>query len=144
MQKKTRKMFFSFWNNCIWRCCNKLSLSRRRYLSSAVNVLTNSPKILHITRKTFSNWIALTVISKYGKGAVVQNSTVFRPASHVTCPRVHTKTRLFRHLSNHVFGGPSVQKHISYEGHIFFQNDQNWISIFKMQKKIEKKFFFLI
>ena len=31
----------------------KVSLLTREYLSSAVNVLTNSPKILHITEKDF-------------------------------------------------------------------------------------------
>ena len=44
---------FYFWDNSIWRCCYKLSLLRTEYFSSAVNVLTNSPKILHITKRNF-------------------------------------------------------------------------------------------
>ena len=40
----------SFWNNCIWIGSIKVSLLIREYLSSAVNVLANSLKILHITK----------------------------------------------------------------------------------------------
>ena len=52
-KKKNWEKVFAFWDNCIWRCCHKLSLLRREYLSSAVNVLTNSPVILHITERDF-------------------------------------------------------------------------------------------
>ena len=52
-KKKIAKMFFCLWDNCIWICCNELSLLRREYLSSAVNVLTNSPENLHITKRDF-------------------------------------------------------------------------------------------
>ena len=34
---------------------NKLPLLRRKYLSSAVNGITNSPQILHITQRGFLN-----------------------------------------------------------------------------------------
>ena len=44
---------FYFWDNYIWIRCLRLSLLRREYLSSAVNVLTNSPKILKITNRDF-------------------------------------------------------------------------------------------
>ena len=53
MQKKFEKYIFFFSDNCIRRCCYKLSLFRREYLLSAVNVLTNSPKILRITKGDF-------------------------------------------------------------------------------------------
>ena len=52
-RKKKRRKSFRLWDNCISICCYKLSLLRREYLSSAVNVLTNSPKILHITMRDF-------------------------------------------------------------------------------------------
>ena len=42
-----------FWDNCIWRYCNKLPLLGRQYLLSAVNGLTNSPQILGITQRDF-------------------------------------------------------------------------------------------
>ena len=38
---------FCFWDNSIWIGCVKLSLLRGEYLSSAVNVLTNSLNILN-------------------------------------------------------------------------------------------------
>ena len=49
-----REKLSSFWNNCIWIRCVKLSRFRREYLSSVVNVLTNRPKILKITKRDFS------------------------------------------------------------------------------------------
>ena len=51
--KKNWENIFRFWVNCIRKCCNKLALLRKRYFSSAVNRLTNSPKILHITKRKF-------------------------------------------------------------------------------------------
>ena len=53
MQKILKKNVFSFWDNIMWIGCVKLTLLRREYLSSAVNVLNNGRKILHIT-KTYS------------------------------------------------------------------------------------------
>ena len=38
-----------------------------------------------------------------------------------------SEAALFRLLSNHVFGGPQVQKYISYEGHLFLGNVPNEI-----------------
>ena len=167
-KKKKSEKFFRFWDNCIWKCCNKLPLLRKEYLSSLVNLLTNSSKILHLTksdffrlhclhsdqyvkvlsfrfqqsfggftillvegssetwllshcfsvvrkfkntsamkvifffeniqnwiyisklslREIFSNPIALRMINKYGRGAAIQNSTVFQRVYHVTFRRV--------------------------------------------------------
>ena len=42
-----------FWDSCIWIGWVKLSLLRREYLSSAVNMLINSLTVLHITKRTF-------------------------------------------------------------------------------------------
>ena len=53
--KRIWENIFRFWDNCIWKCCNKLSLLRREYLLLAVNGLTNRPKILHITDRDFTN-----------------------------------------------------------------------------------------
>ena len=52
MQKKIRKSFL-FGDNCVQICCVKLSLLRREYLSSAVNVLKNSYKALRLTKTDF-------------------------------------------------------------------------------------------
>ena len=53
IQQKIGKMLFCFRDTCIWGWCNKLSLLRRDYLSLEVNVLTNSPKIFHLTKRDF-------------------------------------------------------------------------------------------
>ena len=42
---------FCFLKNCIWIGCIKLPLLRKQHLSSEVNVLTNTPKILHMTKR---------------------------------------------------------------------------------------------
>ena len=63
--------------------CVKLSLVKREYLASALSVLTNSLDILHITNRDFCKTIALTVINKYGKGAVLDFSIMFGCIYHV-------------------------------------------------------------
>ena len=54
-KKKIEKNIFNFWDNCIWKCCDKFSLLRTEYLSSAVNGLANSLKILHENLRDFFN-----------------------------------------------------------------------------------------
>ena len=86
--KNRLKNILFFGDNCSLKCCFNLFLLRRKYLLSAVNGLTNSSKILHITQTDFFNLNWFTGINKYDKGAVVQISTVFSPFYHVTCWRV--------------------------------------------------------
>ena len=43
---------------------------------------------------------------------------------------------LLGHLFNPVFRSPEVKKYISYECQLFFENVENLISIYKIQKKI--------
>ena len=87
-KKKIGEKVFRFWDNWIWTCWNKLLLLRAQYLSSAVNALTNSPKILHITKRGFSNWISFTLINKYCKDALDHISTVSPHVYHVNCRMV--------------------------------------------------------
>ena len=122
--EKKRKKVFCFLDNCIWIGSVKLSLLRREYLPFAVNVLTNSPEILHITKRNYS--IFFTRISKYDKCAVVQISTVFGTVYHVACRRV-CWSETFWTFSNHVFRIPWLQKYMGYEGHLFIQNVQSLI-----------------
>ena len=49
--KKIAEKSFCFRDKCIWICCVKLPLLRREYLLSAINVLTNSFKIFHVTKR---------------------------------------------------------------------------------------------
>ena len=51
--KNWEKLFY-FLDNCIWIGSGKFSQSWTRYLSSAVNVLTNTPKTSPITRGDIS------------------------------------------------------------------------------------------
>ena len=52
MEKKLEKAF-CFSDNYVRIGCVKLSLLRREYLSSAVNVLTTSYKALRLTKRDF-------------------------------------------------------------------------------------------
>ena len=75
-----RENVLSFRDNSIWIGCLILSLLRRKYFSSAVNMLTNIVKTFHVTkREVFSYSIAFTVINEYGKGGAVQICKVFGP-----------------------------------------------------------------
>ena len=53
MQEEIDKKLFVFIDNGVRIGCGKLSLLRREYLSSAVNVLTNSYKALCLTKTDF-------------------------------------------------------------------------------------------
>ena len=53
MQERIQKKAFCSWDNLVGIGCVKLSLLRREYLSSAVIVLTNTYKALHLTKKDF-------------------------------------------------------------------------------------------
>ena len=53
MQKKKIRKSFLFGDNCVRIGSVKLSLLRREYLSSGVNVLTNSYKALRLTKTDF-------------------------------------------------------------------------------------------
>ena len=51
--RKNSEKAFWFWDNCVRIGCVKLSLLRKEYLSSAVNVLTSSSKTLRLTKTDF-------------------------------------------------------------------------------------------
>ena len=50
--KNPEKVFF-FKDNGVWTYCGKACILRREYIYSAVNVLTNSPNILDLTKAEF-------------------------------------------------------------------------------------------
>ena len=50
-------IFFCFVDNIIWIGCINLSLLRKEYLSLSINVWTKSPKILHIPKRDFFNFL---------------------------------------------------------------------------------------
>ena len=82
LKKKLRK-FFQFSDNCIWIGSCKLSQSSTGYLSSAVNVLTNSPKISPIIRGEISKSTSLRMMKKHDKSALMEISEVFGTLSQV-------------------------------------------------------------
>ena len=87
MHKTIQKKNF-FWDESIWIGCIKLSLLRREYSSSLVNVLTNRVKTLHVFKSDFFQLNYLEVINEFGKAADVGLESLFRPVYHVACRRI--------------------------------------------------------
>ena len=50
---KNLEKVFCFKDNGVWTYCVKIFILRREYVYSAVNVLTNSPNILDLTKADF-------------------------------------------------------------------------------------------
>ena len=50
---KNPKKVFYFKDNGVWTCFVKVCILRPEYMYSAVNVLTNSPNILDLTKADF-------------------------------------------------------------------------------------------
>ena len=136
-----RKRFF-FLDNCVWIYCVNFSLLRRENLWPAVNVFTNSPKILHIIKRNFSIWIAFTLINKYVKGAVVQISTAFGNFFHAAFRKVF-RNGIFQTFIWPWFSKSIILKIYPLWGSFLFENVQSFIYISKMQKDIKKIFFLL-
>ena len=61
---KNPEKLFCFKGNGVWTCCVKVCILRREYVYSAVNVLTNSPNILDLTKADF---FQLNLSQIYGK-----------------------------------------------------------------------------
>ena len=53
MQEKIQKKACCFWDNLVGIGCVKFSPLTREYVSSAVIVLTNTYKALHLTKEDF-------------------------------------------------------------------------------------------
>ena len=61
---KNPEKVFCFKDNGVWTCCDKVSILWPKYVYSAVNVLTNSPNILDLTKADF---FQLNVSQIHGK-----------------------------------------------------------------------------
>ena len=60
-QKKIEEKLIVFFYNPIWSGCVNLFLLRRENLWQTVNVFTNSPKILHVTKRDFFQFNCLLI-----------------------------------------------------------------------------------
>ena len=129
-----------FWDNCIWIGWVKLSLLRREFLSSAVNVLTSSPKIFNIWlrevfRIQFSSQWSINMIKVLPK----RFQECLGPFTLLLVKGSSEKV-LFRHLSNQSFRSLSWRKYISYDGHHLFKSSYRFE---ECRKKLRNFFLFL-
>ena len=76
---KNRGKLFGFCHISIWIVCIELSLLRRVYLSSAVNVLRKGLETLHITTGKFFQLNYLTVTNEFAKGSAFRMNQSFCP-----------------------------------------------------------------
>ena len=65
---KNPEKVFCFKDNGAWTCCVKVCILRREYVYSAVNVLTNSPNILDLTKDKSSASADLSSVSYWLTG----------------------------------------------------------------------------
>ena len=52
-RNKNPEKVFCFKDDAVWTFCDKVCILRREYVYSAVNVLTNNPNILDLTKADF-------------------------------------------------------------------------------------------
>ena len=76
-KKKKKKKKISFKGHCIWSGGGKLTQSQKGYWSSAVNVLTNTPKISHTDKGDIFEIISLQKDEKYDKKIIIDILQVF-------------------------------------------------------------------
>ena len=76
-KKKKKKKKISFKVHCIWNGGGKFSQSQTGYLSLAVNVLTNTPKISHTDKGDIFEIISLQKDEKYDKKIIIDILQVF-------------------------------------------------------------------
>ena len=112
---------------------------KKRILVIAVNGLTNSRKILQYhSERHFQPELLKEESINMLKILSFRFQQCFLPFTMLLLEG-SSKIGLFRHLSNHVFRSPYVQKYICYGSVFFFENVQNQIEIQKIQKKKNKK-----
>ena len=101
---KNSERVFSFSDNCIWIGIVKLSLLRTQYFSSAANVLTSSPKILHVNKRDF---FQLSWFWQWSMNMLICLWCRFQQCLGTFIMLLvegSSETWLFRQLSNHVLG----------------------------------------
>ena len=76
-KKKKKKKKISFQGHWIWSGGGKFSQSQTGYWSSAVNVLTNTPKISHTDKGDIFEIISLQKDEKYDKKIIIDILQVF-------------------------------------------------------------------
>ena len=76
-KKKKKKKKIRFQGHCIWSGGGKFSQSQTGYWSSAVNVLTNTPKISHTDKGDIFEIISLQKDEKYDKKIIIDILQVF-------------------------------------------------------------------
>ena len=94
---------------------------RRDYLLTAVKVLTNSPKISHITKRDIFQVSFPQSDEKYDKSAVCRFHKCLGSYNMLTFGQC-SETALFKDWSNQVFRSLQFREYISYEDHHLFQN----------------------
>ena len=139
MSKKSWEKVFPFKDNCISIGYLKLSLLRRKYFWSAVNVLKNCPEILHITKRNLFefNWLQSDQLIWY-KWCYSDFSTVWSPL-----PCCLLKGPLtFHTFISEGFSDSVISEIHHYEGHLFLRVFKYLATFQKCREKLRKSSLF--
>ena len=104
-------------------------------------MLANSPEIWHVNKRYFSNSIALAVINKFDKGAVVEISTMFGSTYHVACQWVFSSVNFYTFI-NDVCGVRNLGNTKSIRVIFFVKMFKTYFRFRKCRIKFRKSFCF--
>ena len=131
---------FCFWDKCIWIVSIHLSLLLREYVSLAVNVLTKGLKSFHESKSDFYNSIALTVITRAGKSALIKIESVFRTVYLDACREVLSNGSVETFIEARLSWSVISEIH-QLSGSSFLEDFGNLIQNRKTHKTVQKKCF---
>ena len=130
---KNPRNVFSSWDKSVWSCCQKICILRREYLSSGLNVLTNSLKISNVTKADFFQLNLSRIhgkIEKYWCGA--NFGSVSNPLTR-WFRKSALKQDLLDGLVNFSFRCDNFSNNKARILFFFFQNVLNFMDISEMQ-----------
>ena len=139
---KSWKRVFCFWEKYIWIGIVKLSPLRAGYFSSAANVLTSSPKILHVNKRHFFqlNWLGGDHwIWKRWYHADMNGAWARLPCSLSN----GLLKREFLDIYFHTFSESGTSKIQGMRVNLFFKTFKISAGLHKSSKKLRKIFLFL-
>ena len=118
---------FGFWYNCVRTSSGKISLLRREYMWSLVNLLKHSPKISDVTKRDPS---VLDLSEINGKFASKHRRETFQQCfglANSFTSKGSSEAGAFGHSTHHILRCQELQNYLRYEGHLFFQSVQKFM-----------------
>ena len=132
------KKSFCFLHNSIWSGCCKLCLLQREHFSSAVNVWTNSAKMIDMTNRDIFEARFSQSNEKIWKKLLWRRFQQCLGPFHMLTLLDFSEMELLRRLRNLIVRCLQFHKSIRYEAHLFFKCLKLNVDFIKAAKKWEK------